>query len=120
MAFNRGGGFRGRSGGGGGRGFSGRRDFDRPQMHSAICSNCGKECEVPFKPTGEKPVFCSDCFEQQGGGRRENRDSRPFRRDSQERGSNDSQLKEQLDALNIKLDKILDLLSETPTEASEE
>jgi len=44
-------------------GFSGR-DSAR-EMHKAVCSKCGKDCEVPFKPTGEKPVFCSDCFKSQ-------------------------------------------------------
>ena len=43
------------------KGFSGR-DSRRSTMHRAICSECGKDCEVPFKPTGDKPVFCSDCF----------------------------------------------------------
>lgn len=53
---------------GGGRGnFGGGRSFDRPQMHKAVCSNCGKECEVPFRPTGAKPVLCRDCFAQNGG-----------------------------------------------------
>ena len=32
-------------------------------MYKAICSECGKKCELSFKPTGDKPVFCSDCFE---------------------------------------------------------
>jgi CxxC-x17-CxxC domain-containing protein len=36
-------------------------------MHKAICSNCGKECEVPFRPTGVKPVLCNDCFENNKG-----------------------------------------------------
>jgi CxxC-x17-CxxC domain-containing protein len=31
-------------------------------MHKAICSECGEKCEVPFKPTGDKPVLCSNCF----------------------------------------------------------
>jgi len=70
MAFDRnrrsgnsrgGGGFR--SGGRGGFG-GGRPRFDRGprEMHKAICSECGKECEVPFKPTEGKPVFCKECF----------------------------------------------------------
>ncbi len=44
--------------------FGGNRRFgnrDR-KMHKAICSECKKECEVPFKPTEGKPVFCNDCF----------------------------------------------------------
>lgn len=48
---------------GSGGGFS-RRDSDRPTMHKAICNKCGRECEVPFKPTGDRPVFCSSCFEK--------------------------------------------------------
>ncbi len=27
-----------------------------------ICSDCNKECEIPFKPSEDRPVFCSDCF----------------------------------------------------------
>jgi len=32
------------------------------QMHKVICADCGNECEVPFKPTGDRPVYCRDCF----------------------------------------------------------
>lgn len=32
------------------------------EMHKAICADCKKECEVPFKPTEGKPVYCRDCF----------------------------------------------------------
>jgi len=32
------------------------------EMHKAVCSECGKECEVPFQPTEGKPVFCRECF----------------------------------------------------------
>jgi CxxC-x17-CxxC domain-containing protein len=45
-------------------------------MHPAVCAECGKDTEVPFRPTGERPVYCSDCYRQQsprggsgGGGR---------------------------------------------------
>jgi len=31
-------------------------------MYDAICANCGKPCKVPFKPTEDRPVYCSDCF----------------------------------------------------------
>ncbi len=48
---------------GGGGGF--RRSFGGPrEMHKAVCSECGKECEVPFKPTEGKPVYCKDCFQK--------------------------------------------------------
>ncbi len=32
------------------------------EMFAATCSKCGKETEVPFRPTNGKPVYCSDCF----------------------------------------------------------
>lgn len=40
------------------------------EMFSATCSSCGKEAQVPFQPSGDKPVYCSDCFQQRGGGSR--------------------------------------------------
>jgi CxxC-x17-CxxC domain-containing protein len=45
----------------GGYGF-GNRDFQSREMHKAVCSECKKECEVPFKPNGKKPVYCKECF----------------------------------------------------------
>ncbi len=39
-----------------------KRDFGPREMHKATCSECGKECEVPFKPTEGKPVYCRDCY----------------------------------------------------------
>jgi CxxC-x17-CxxC domain-containing protein len=57
---------KGSSGRGGG---SSARGGDR-QMYSAVCANCGQEARVPFQPSGDKPVYCSDCFQQMGGGSR--------------------------------------------------
>ena len=31
-------------------------------MHTAICADCKKECSIPFKPSGDRPVYCQDCF----------------------------------------------------------
>lgn len=39
-----------------------RRDFGPREMHKATCSECGKECEVPFKPAEGRPVYCKECF----------------------------------------------------------
>lgn len=83
--FNRGAGFNDRKGGGGfGQRNSGGRNFkrgaensDRPEMHKAICTNCGQSCEVPFKPTGDRPVLCSNCFKGKDG----QSSSRPAGRD---------------------------------------
>jgi CxxC-x17-CxxC domain-containing protein len=60
-----GGNFRGgKSFGGGGGRFGG----GRTTMHQAVCSECGNDCEIPFRPTNGRPVFCSNCFKKQGGG----------------------------------------------------
>jgi len=39
-----------------------RRNFGPREMHKAVCNECKKECEVPFKPTEGKPVYCKECF----------------------------------------------------------
>jgi CxxC-x17-CxxC domain-containing protein len=41
---------------------SGGYDRGPREMFSATCSNCGREAQVPFRPTSGKPVYCSDCF----------------------------------------------------------
>lgn len=35
---------------------------ERPTMHQAVCDDCGRSCEVPFRPSGDKPVYCNSCF----------------------------------------------------------
>ena len=32
------------------------------EMHKATCSSCGKECEVPFRPSADRPVYCKVCY----------------------------------------------------------
>ncbi|KKS85184.1 MAG: hypothetical protein UV60_C0010G0002 [Parcubacteria group bacterium GW2011_GWA2_43_11] len=79
--FNKGGDFGGgrRFGGKGGDrggnrggGFGGGRNNDRgdrPDMHRATCSDCGKSCEVPFRPTGDsQPRFGDRRPSTNGGG----------------------------------------------------
>jgi CxxC-x17-CxxC domain-containing protein len=61
------GGYSGGGGGGGGGGY-GARDRGPREMFSATCSNCGREAQVPFRPTSGKPVYCSDCFRSMRGG----------------------------------------------------
>ena len=88
MAFNRdrnsrGGGFKPR--------FGDRGSNRGPvTMHQAVCDKCRKECEVPFRPTSGKPVYCSNCFED--------------KKNAGGRGIN------QFEQLNQKLDKILNIL----------
>jgi len=121
------------SGRSGGRDF-GKRSFEK-QMHEVTCDKCGKRCEVPFKPSGDKPVYCSDCFRQQNesSDRYGDRDSKKFDRGSYNRsggrdsgrsGSRDSerytsrdsgsskpeQFTKEFEQLNRKLDTILKAL----------
>lgn len=114
-SFNRddrsGGGFRrgGRSSFGGPRSFDRGGDRGNRPLFSATCSNCGKEAQVPFRPTNGKPVYCSDCFEKMGNrgqdsGRPERQSFRP------QNSSGFDQNKATLDAINAKLDKILSIL----------
>lgn len=49
------------------RGGGGFRSFGPREMHKATCSDCGEECEVPFKPSKDRPVYCRDCFMKQKG-----------------------------------------------------
>lgn len=31
-------------------------------MHQATCAKCGTECEVPFEPKDDRPIYCSTCY----------------------------------------------------------
>ena len=58
---------RGDSGGGYSSGSYSGGGYDRGprEMFSATCASCGREAQVPFRPNGTKPVYCSDCFQKQ-------------------------------------------------------
>jgi CxxC-x17-CxxC domain-containing protein len=61
------------------------------EMTKVTCSSCGIECEVPFKPTSSKPVYCRECF---------------GKNDKSSSGSSSKDLA----IINEKLDKIMDAL----------
>lgn len=113
--------------------------FDKPELFSAVCATCGKACEVPFRPSNDKPVYCSACFgkknsddtRQFGGEKRSNsrsgsdfkKEYRPVREARGEksfhqehapqhtdRGYED--IKKQLVALESKVNSILELLTQ--------
>jgi CxxC-x17-CxxC domain-containing protein len=46
--------------------------YDRAprEMHKTVCDDCKKDCEVPFKPTEGRPVYCRDCFSKHKPARR--------------------------------------------------
>ncbi len=49
----------------GARRSQGRGGFDQGgarEMHPAVCAECGSDTMVPFRPRGDRPVYCSDCF----------------------------------------------------------
>lgn len=127
--FQRGGdrGGRGGFGGGdrGGRGGDrgGFRGGDRGPvtMHRAVCGDCGNNCEVPFRPNGDRPVLCNDCFggKRDGGDRGGRKDfgSREPKRDFNDRPSasfskptqDTSDLKKQLSEMNTKIERLVNM-----------
>jgi len=68
------------------------RDRREVKMTKVICSSCGKECEVPFKPTSSKPVYCDECFAKKG------------------KAGSDKVPNKDLGIINEKLDKIMKAL----------
>lgn len=101
--------------------------FNGPkQLYKAECANCNATCEVPFRPNGKKPVYCSNCFK-----RDDDRDARPFQKreftprqsfaprtaaPQEDRRIDD--LKRQLTTLEAKMDRILLLVEEKPAAAT--
>lgn len=123
---NRGGGFRGGNGGGGRPSFGGNRgggDRGPVTMHKAVCDECNKSCDVPFRPSQDKPVYCSDCFSS----KRDDGDRAP-RKEFSDRGSKrefdnkpssfskpvsapvQDDVKKQLSEMNIKLDRLVSVV----------
>lgn len=112
------GGSRSSSGGRSGGGSSSWRggNGERPETYKAICGDCGKDCVVPFRPSGSRPVLCSFCFRGS-----DSRDSRPnersggrsFERRSQDndRKPSNPDLRREMAEVNKKLDTILELLT---------
>lgn len=41
-----------------------RKQSKKKQLHDAVCSKCGAETQVPFKPIEGKEVYCRDCFQK--------------------------------------------------------
>ncbi len=97
------------------------------QKFDAICSNCGKKCQVPFRPDGEKPVYCKDCFDMP---RKEMTGKKKFSASATPRfsssanfgsaaptasaagGKSIADLTRQIAAMNTKIDTMLKMLTE--------
>lgn len=120
-------GFGGKPSFGARKSFGGGRDRafgDREQRESfeAICDTCGKECRVPFRPNGSKPVLCTNCFRKDRGAETTYAGKRSFAGAEADRGfggkssfgaprpaaagAGDARLK----AIEAKLDRILSAL----------
>ena len=54
-------------------GFGGGYDRGPREMHPAVCAQCGKDTMVPFRPRGDRPVYCDDCFAPRSQGMRTDR-----------------------------------------------
>lgn len=92
-----------------------RRDFDqrgqgRPMAFKAVCSECGNDCELPFKPNGRKPVFCSRCFQAHKPSDDHRHEGR-YNYNEPRRENYTESYKKQFESLNYKLDTIIKLLS---------
>lgn len=48
--------------GGSNGGFGSRGARPQREMYAATCAACGVETEVPFRPSGDRPVYCRECF----------------------------------------------------------
>ncbi len=85
-------------------------------LHEATCAKCNKTCQVPFKPNGRKPIYCSDCFRRDEGttnhrftDRKNNHSDKPM---YQAPVTGHDHVGDELKAINEKLDAIIDALSE--------
>jgi CxxC-x17-CxxC domain-containing protein len=85
------------------------RDFGEKVMHDAVCDACGEPCQVPFRPSGGKPIYCDNCFNKnkKTGFNNDNKRNHDFVK----RDNNNPQLKDELRMVIDKLDKILQILS---------
>lgn len=108
----------------------GRKNSERTEMFRAICATCNKSCDIPFKPSNDRPVYCSDCF--QANREREDGKNEGMRRDSSRHsdssqrypknsssftpqrdsleGKHVKELKKQIEITNDKLEQIIQLL----------
>jgi len=97
---------------GGGGGY-GSRDSGKP-MFKATCAECGEIAEVPFRPTGGKPVLCKRCFRPEERAPRERferggygKSKFPPKRQFEGGARGSDQVEKRLGEMNAKLDLII-------------
>jgi len=106
---------------------------EKKELFSATCSKCQKSCEVPFRPSTDKPVYCSACFNKRDNEteRHSNSDTRgetnhrqartDFTKPQQQPESSAQNrelgdIKRQLITIEARLNRILDIIN--PPQAS--
>ena len=98
-----------------------RGDF-KPKFQ-VICDACGEECEVPFRPSGDKPIYCNECFRNKDKKQKnkhiddeDDDDFNTYKEKHQQskhappQSNNNEELLERLAILEEKIDRILDSL----------
>ncbi len=93
--------------------FGHRRSNNSSDLHDAVCSGCGDNCQVPFKPNGKKPVFCTNCFKRDDAGSAKHFD-RPVvgaQRSAGQSNMNLGQIEARLSAIEEKIDALIDALT---------
>lgn len=94
------------------------RDEGSKELFSADCNKCGKTAQVPFRPNGRKPIYCSDCFVKDDAPQRPSYD-RP-RREFSPRPSfsaapredrSMAEVKRELEAVNQNLERLISLMT---------
>ena len=76
-------------------------------MYDVTCNKCRNKCQVPFKPTGSKPIYCDSCFKKNN-------------QLNQDRASTSDSSSEQFNQVNAKLDRILKVLENLEVEDESE
>ena len=82
------------------------------QLFDAICSTCGKKCQVPFRPSNSRPVYCKDCF---GAPHDAVQRKANFPAASGE-GKSTADLTRQIAAMNAKIDTMLKILTDATSQ----
>jgi len=103
------------------------------EQFSALCSECSKSCQVPFRPSSDKPVYCSACFgmkkstNQSRDGAHSAKTARVSQSTSSEHsaaqrhlGETMTQMKRQIQDLDQKLNRILDMINPPLTASATE
>jgi len=99
-----------------------KRGGNATGLFSASCSECGKKCDVPFRPSPDKPVYCSECFgmkksaNESRGSHKSNRTENftQSHKSGADAGKIDNsilELKRQITSVELKLNRILDIIN---------